>query len=106
MLRTILLARMRSAWQSSRTGGGAAGGTLAYMAPEAFADEYVLASEVYSYAIILWELLTGLVPWSASESSGKGRRRKAWTQATLMHAVCHGTRPEIPPEADWCWKSL
>ena len=68
--------------------GGA--GTLAYSAPEAFSDEYVAASEVYAYGIILWEILTAQVPWAVNAANGK-----AYTQATLMHAVVSGTRPEL-----------
>ena len=79
-----------TALQSTRT-NGAGGGTLAYSAPEAFSDEYVLASEVYSYAIILWEVITSKIPWVTNPANGK-----PYTQATLMHAVLSGKRPELP----------
>ena len=37
----------------------AGGGTVAYQAPEQFDGTFTAASEVYSFAIILWELLHG-----------------------------------------------
>jgi len=75
----------------SHNGGGTGGGTLAYTAPEAFAEEYALPSEVYSYGILIWELLTCEVPWAAPAANGR-----PYVAATLMHAVCHGTRPPLP----------
>ena len=42
------------------TNTGAA--TLAYKAPEAFDDEFSMESEVYAFAIIGWEVLTGQQP--------------------------------------------
>eukprot|EP00966_Prymnesium_polylepis_P023648 544384-Prymnesium_polylepis.1 len=43
----------------------AGAGTAAYKAPEQFdEDEITTKSEVYSFAIVLWELLHGDKPWS------------------------------------------
>ena len=38
-------------------------GTLQYKAPESFDGKYEAASEVYAFAIIMWEVLTGKLPW-------------------------------------------
>ena len=74
--------------------GGAGGGTMAYMGPELFQgeddDEYSVASEVYAFAIVVWELLTCKVPWTRNPDNGK-----MWTQPALIRAVCRGRRPEL-----------
>ena len=61
----------------------AGGGTVAYQAPEQFDGTFTAASEVYSFAIILWELLHGGRPWD-----GK-------TPAAIMRTVDRGQRPEV-----------
>ena len=61
----------------------AGGGTVAYQAPEQFDDTFTAASEVYSFAVILWELLHGGRPWD-----GK-------TPAAIMRAVDREQRPEV-----------
>ena len=61
----------------------AGGGTVAYQAPEQFDDTFTAASEVYSFAIILWELLHGGRPWD-----GKA-------PAAIMRTVDRGQRPEV-----------
>lgn len=61
----------------------AGAGTFAYKAPEQFDDEFSRASEVYSYAIVLWELLHGGRPWQ-----GKA-------EAVIMRAVDRGQRPLV-----------
>ena len=62
-------------------------GTPAYMAPELFdgaqASEKV---DVYSFGILLWEMLTGQVPWSSVPSP---------MQIIYFTAVLH-QRPEFP----------
>ena len=61
----------------------AGGGTVAYQAPEQFDSTFTAASEVYSFAIILWELLHGGRPWD-----GKA-------PAAIMRTVDRGQRPEV-----------
>jgi len=55
--------------------GNSACGSLVNKAPEAFKNAYIAASEVYSFGIILWELLTGDMPWVGE------------TEASLLKAV-------------------
>ena len=76
----------------------AAAGTTAYKAPEQFDDEFSAASEIYSYAIVLWELLHGGRPWH-----GK-------TEAGIIGAVLRGQRPSVTVAdgvllqlAEACW---
>jgi serine/threonine protein kinase len=75
--------------------GGAHGGTWAYMAPEAFDDDFTAASEVYAFAIVLWEVLTGKLPWSINPHTGT-----PFTQAALVRTVCKGERLPLPSEPD------
>jgi serine/threonine protein kinase len=62
-------------------------GTPHWMAPEMFQEaHYTLKADVYSFAIILWELLTGTVPF-------KGRDALRVAIAVSQH----GERPPLPP---------
>ncbi|XP_047451233.1 receptor-interacting serine/threonine-protein kinase 3 isoform X2 [Mugil cephalus] len=47
------------------------GGTLSYMPPEAFSVSYhpTLASDIYSYGIVLWSIVTGRQPYPYAMSS-------------------------------------
>ncbi len=50
---------------ATTTGGPGAAGTPAYMAPECFAEERIShAVDVYAFGMLLWEMLTGRVPWA------------------------------------------
>jgi len=75
---------------TTRTKTHAAGGTLAYRAPETFVGRYTTASEVYSYAIVLWELLTGRKPWHRDENGNP------YMEGNVMNLVCRKKRPEMP----------
>ena len=79
---------------TSRTKTHAAGGTLAYRAPETFGGKYTKASEVYSFAIVMWELMTGQRPW---HRDAEGR---PYMEVNVMHLVAiRGKRPELPAAA-------
>ena len=56
--------RSRPRSRSRRPSAAHAPGTLAYMAPEQRAGKAVAASDVYAAAVILFETLTGRLPWS------------------------------------------
>lgn len=76
---------------------------LIYLAPSPHLDtpwllpprappQYTTASELYSFAIIVWELLTADKPWKVD---AKGR---AYNDAAIVMAVISGERPPLPPE--------
>ena len=96
-LATGLASSAATMLQSTNRNGGAMGGTFAYCAPEYF-DEgiYTPNSEVYSYGIIVSELLTAQVPWSAPDP----RTGRAYTLKALQLAVSRGVRPELPKSAE------
>lgn len=70
-------------------------GTFVYMAPELMEGfEYSFPVDIYSCGVLLYELLTGIVPFS-----GNPRMRNA---VALVLAVSSGERPSLdalPPEA-------
>ncbi len=56
------LSRVR---QRTYVSSGAAAGSPEWMAPEVLrCDHYAEAADVYSYGVVLWELLTGRAPWA------------------------------------------
>eukprot|EP01026_Neomeris_dumetosa_P084267 TRINITY_DN98684_c0_g1_i5.p1 TRINITY_DN98684_c0_g1~~TRINITY_DN98684_c0_g1_i5.p1 ORF type:complete len:355 (+),score=36.07 TRINITY_DN98684_c0_g1_i5:161-1066(+) len=62
-------------------------GTVAYMAPEVFKGVRVSCKyDVYSYAIILWEMLTGQKPWSD----------KLHPMQIVLAVAIQRKRPKIP----------
>eukprot|EP00291_Cryptomonas_curvata_P001308 CAMPEP_0172198500 /NCGR_PEP_ID=MMETSP1050-20130122/28125_1 /TAXON_ID=233186 /ORGANISM="Cryptomonas curvata, Strain CCAP979/52" /LENGTH=1002 /DNA_ID=CAMNT_0012875335 /DNA_START=44 /DNA_END=3055 /DNA_ORIENTATION=- len=62
-------------------------GTPRYMAPEAYRDELCTEKiDIYSFAMLTWEMLTGQLPWDGSNFQD------------VRHAVaCAGERPPTPP---------
>jgi len=73
--------------------------TIQWRAPEVKGGHYVSASDVYSYGVVLWELITRDDPWKELD----------WTQ--VMKVVRKGQRPPIldscPPQfkelIEQCW---
>lgn len=64
------------------------GTTLKWAAPEVLNDEGVrFESDVYSYAIVVWEIVSGLLPWQDANVN------------KLLVNVCRGNRPEVPKHA-------
>ena len=61
-------------------------------APEQLEDEFCAASEVYSFAIIVWEMLTGGRPWRVDH---KGR---TYNDAAIVMGVISGERPPLPAD--------
>jgi serine/threonine protein kinase len=66
-------------------------GALPYVAPEVYLQHrYSAAADVYSFAVILWEMLTG------HDACGSLKPRE------LADAVAHQRfRPPLPPVAGW-----
>jgi serine/threonine protein kinase len=81
-----------SKFRAPAVGGAAvtAPGNVLYMAPEVLTDppgEFTEASDVYSYGMVLWELLTLKVPWIDDGVH-------PWAAATGVRD--RGERPELP----------
>ena len=69
-------------------GGGGAKGTPAYMAPELLSENiFTEKSDVYAYAIVIWEVLTGEVPWT-----GLGYPQ------IITQVLVKGARPPLPSD--------
>ena len=61
-------------------------GTAAWMAPEVTGYDYGPSVDVFSFGVVMWELLTCRIPWSGS----------AYTFTHLIiRAVIRGERPEM-----------
>lgn len=61
-------------------------GTITYMAPEIFKTfEYTPKVDVYSFAVVLWEMISGQKPWTDMKFH--------WQ---IEENVVQGTRPNIP----------
>jgi len=70
-------------------------GTVSWVAPELFAKKlYTEKADVYSYGIILWELLSRQMPFGDIEAFS----------VPLM--VSRGERPELPRDAPLEWRKL
>eukprot|EP00771_Trimastix_marina_P003017 gnl/Trimastix_PCT/42.p1 GENE.gnl/Trimastix_PCT/42~~gnl/Trimastix_PCT/42.p1 ORF type:complete len:829 (+),score=231.01 gnl/Trimastix_PCT/42:2447-4933(+) len=63
------------------------GGTPAYMAPETLRGRHEPASDVYSFGIILWELVTRSVPYED---------RSTMSPVDLLRLCSDGLRPPVP----------
>ncbi len=67
-------------------------GTLLWMSPELLAGKkYGQSADVYSYAIVLWEIASHSYPWE--ELAG------TWLAETILERVEAGVRPVV--EDDW-----
>lgn len=92
--------------QSGRVGGAGVGGTAdgassaltgavgtpLWMAPELLGQraDYGQEIDIYSYGIVMWELLTRQTPWEHLEAS------EARFMLTLRDAIVAGDRPRLP----------
>ena len=78
-------------------------GSPLYMAPEVFVGDYNEKCDIYSFAIVLWEVLTQTQAFSDIDDD----------LAAFIHAVCdNGFRPDIPTDCpsrirqliENCWR--
>ena len=69
--------------------GGSAKGTPAYMAPELLeSNTFTERTDVYAYAIMIWEVLTGEFPWAGLNAMQIG-----------MQVMVKKARPPVPEGA-------
>lgn len=79
------LSKVKHDTQTSQTSTVYLRGTLGWMAPEIFLDQDISrASDVYSFAILLWEMASKQIPWA-----GLG-------MFLIGQKIVNGNRPEIP----------
>src|SRR6266542_3499305 len=80
-------------------------GIISYMAPEILqGKKYTISSDIYSFSMIMWELMTGRKPfWDRNDN----------TDLDLIIKICDGLRPPIVTNApenyiklmQECWNS-
>lgn len=89
------LARVRTATTASITGGK--GGSIRWSAPECFQfpSRITDRTDMYSYGMILWELLTGEIPF-----------HQAPNEMIVMGLVQNGTRETIPADCPSVWREI
>ena len=61
-------------------------GTVPWMAPEVIRSGYNKSVDVYSFGVIMWELITGRVPWYGTQYTFSHQ---------IMMAVSQGKRPSV-----------
>ncbi len=91
--------------------GGKRYGVLPYVAPEVLRGEpYTQASDIYSFGIIAYEVLTGLPPYTTYDSKEKCYKELPH-DTDLALKICQGLRPQfqikVPPLLEnlikHCW---
>ncbi|XP_075948535.1 receptor-interacting serine/threonine-protein kinase 3 [Anarhichas minor] len=112
----------RSVTRCSKKDSEEEGGTISYMPPEAFDLSYkpTQASDIYSYGILLWSIVTGTQPYAHAKSSlvririPEGDRpslneirlqaveRAGLTRLMELMERCWDTRPKERPSALAC----
>eukprot|EP00798_Chlamydomonas_sp_ICE-L_P026240 gene26239-17337_t len=87
MITDFGLARFKLA--SSHSTKNPDAGTISYLAPECFQGPVLTPkADVYSWAIIMWEMLTKEIPWIGLSN------------ISIMYGVGNGLRPEIPDDPE------
>ena len=71
-------------------------GVLPFMAPEVLRGKsYTLASDIYSFSMIMWELTSGISPFNDRAHD-----------LQLSLSICKGERPEIIENTPQCYVDL
>ncbi|CAI2175017.1 6367_t:CDS:2 [Funneliformis geosporum] len=71
-------------------------GVLPFVAPEVLRKQpYTLASDIYSFSMIMWELISGISPFNGEAHNEQ-----------LAIRICNGERPKIIENIPLCYISL
>lgn len=91
------LAKIKNETKTTSTRTNTGGGTVAWMAPELFSrrGEYTRASDIYSFAVVLWEIASRKTPF---ENAASPHLIPVWVQ--------NGEREEIPEETPEGFKQI
>lgn len=79
-------------------------GTPDYMAPEQWASVHHTepAADIYSYGIMLWEMLTGMHPYTEFIAPHRLSKNERWQRLCYLHshaeAILEDDRGTIPPD--------
>ena len=83
------------------TAGGDAKGTPAYMAPELLeSNTFTEETDVYAYALVIWEVLTGDIPWRGLNPMQVGMQILA---KQARPAVPEGAPADLVALMERCW---
>jgi eukaryotic-like serine/threonine-protein kinase len=82
--------------EPTETSPGLVFGTVAYMAPELYAESTDPRSDIFSYGAILYKMATGRPPWSEKEMQS---RRTALTESIMHEQPVSPSvlNPKVPP---------
>ncbi|CAI2194530.1 18287_t:CDS:1, partial [Funneliformis geosporum] len=71
-------------------------GVLPFVAPEVLRNQpYTLASDIYSFSMIMWELISGIPPFNDEAHNEQ-----------LAFRICNGEHPKIIENIPICYISL
>ena len=80
-------------------------GTVLWMAPELFDDtpKMTTASDVYSFGMVLWELVTRLLPYAKAPNQMVAAR---WIEKGKKEEIPSNCPPELKSIIESCWESI
>lgn len=79
-------------------------GTAAYTAPEVFSAGNVNErADVFGFAVLLWECLTGQEPWAECSSPMQVRMREEWVSGWVARPVAWLTSAHAPGSGTLGW---
>lgn len=99
------LAQIKQASSMSTTGAGSTTGTIPWMAPELFKrrPSFTEQSDIYSYAVTLWEIASRAIPFSDAASP---QLVIGWVKDGDREDIPQDTPPEISEVIIGCWSQL